>query len=61
MSGYADEAVVRNGALNPGATFLEKPFSSSELAQRVRETIDQSGDHNGAIYTPAASANSTIV
>jgi two-component system, cell cycle sensor histidine kinase and response regulator CckA len=60
MSGYADEAVVRNGALNPGATFLEKPFSSSELAQRVRETIDHSGDRNGATYT-VVSANSTSV
>jgi two-component system cell cycle sensor histidine kinase/response regulator CckA len=41
MSGYADEAVVRNGTLNPGATFLEKPFSSLELARRVRQTLDE--------------------
>jgi DNA-binding response OmpR family regulator len=41
MSGYADEAVKRNGALNPGATFLEKPFSSAELAQSVRRVLDE--------------------
>jgi FixJ family two-component response regulator len=43
-SGYADEAVRRNGALNPGATFLEKPFSSAELAQRVRDVFDEPAD-----------------
>jgi hypothetical protein len=40
MSGYADEAVVRHGSLNRGAVFLEKPFSSIDLARRVRETLD---------------------
>jgi hypothetical protein len=30
----------RHRTLNPGATFLEKPFSSPDLARRVRETLD---------------------
>jgi PAS domain S-box-containing protein len=40
MSGYADEAIVRNGSLEPGAAFLEKPFTAAQLARRVREALD---------------------
>jgi PAS domain S-box-containing protein len=40
MSGYADEVVSRNGALTPGSSFLEKPFSANDLAAKVRETLD---------------------
>jgi PAS domain S-box-containing protein len=43
MSGYADEAVVRNGALQKGAAFVEKPFSANDLARRVREVLDRPG------------------
>jgi two-component system cell cycle sensor histidine kinase/response regulator CckA len=41
MSGYADEAVARNGALEAGAAYLEKPFSGRDLAHRVRQTLDE--------------------
>jgi DNA-binding response OmpR family regulator len=41
MSGYAGHTVTRSGALEVEAAFLEKPFSSEELAQRVRETLDR--------------------
>jgi two-component system cell cycle sensor histidine kinase/response regulator CckA len=40
MSGYAGEALTQNGRLENGAGFIEKPFSSSELAQRVRAILD---------------------
>jgi hypothetical protein len=40
MSGYADEVVVRSGSLEPGAPFLEKPFSANDLATKIRETLD---------------------
>jgi two-component system cell cycle sensor histidine kinase/response regulator CckA len=40
MSGYADEAVTRNGILETGTAYLEKPFSASELAQKVRDALD---------------------
>ena len=40
MSGYADDVVTRNGSLEPGAPFLEKPFSGNDLAAKVRETLD---------------------
>jgi two-component system cell cycle sensor histidine kinase/response regulator CckA len=41
MSGYADEAVTRNGALEAGSAYLEKPFSGRDLARMVRETLDE--------------------
>jgi PAS domain S-box-containing protein len=41
MSGYSDEAVVRRGVVDPDASFLEKPFATTDLAARVREILDQ--------------------
>lgn len=40
MSGYADEAIARHGALEPGVAFLQKPFSPETLASKVREILD---------------------
>jgi CheY-like chemotaxis protein len=40
MSGYSNDAVMRNGSLQLGAAFLEKPFTSSEVAAKVRQTLD---------------------
>jgi CheY-like chemotaxis protein len=41
MSGYSDDAIVRNGsAPQPGTGFIQKPFSGDELASSVRELLD---------------------
>ena len=40
MSGYSDEAVFRHGIIRPGTAFIEKPFSQSALARKVREVLD---------------------
>ena len=40
MSGYADEAIVQHGVLDPGIAFLQKPFSPSSLSRKVREVLD---------------------
>ena len=41
MSGYAGEAVTRDGVLEPEAAFLAKPFSSNDLASKVRDVLDR--------------------
>jgi two-component system cell cycle sensor histidine kinase/response regulator CckA len=40
MSGYTDVAVFDPSVLDPGSAFLQKPFSSADLAQKVREILD---------------------
>jgi len=39
MSGYTDDAIVRNGILQPGNRFLQKPFTMESLARKVREAL----------------------
>jgi hypothetical protein len=39
MSGYAGNAPDAQGGL--GTHFISKPFTAGELAQRVREILDQ--------------------
>lgn len=41
MSGYADQDLVRQGLLEPGTHFLQKPFTPQELAERVRGILDR--------------------
>jgi two-component system cell cycle sensor histidine kinase/response regulator CckA len=40
MSGYADNAIVHHGVLDPGTHFLQKPFSLKALSSKVREVLD---------------------
>jgi PAS domain S-box-containing protein len=39
MSGYTDDAVTRDGFLNKGAEFIQKPFSAEELAAKIRAVL----------------------
>jgi PAS domain S-box-containing protein len=41
MTGYTDEMVVHHRVLEPGVQLLQKPFNKSELALKVRSTLDQ--------------------
>ena len=41
MSGYSDEAIAHHGALDPGTSFLQKPFSPAALAGKVRQVLTQ--------------------
>ena len=44
MSGYTREIIGHQGVLEDGVHFLHKPFSSSELAAKVREALAPSSD-----------------
>jgi two-component system cell cycle sensor histidine kinase/response regulator CckA len=41
MSGYTDDAVVRHGMLEPGLSYLEKPFRPDMLLRKVREALQR--------------------
>lgn len=41
MSGYPGGAAKRAGALEPGASYVEKPFSPAVLLERVRAALLQ--------------------
>ncbi len=41
ISGYTDETISRRGVLEEGVAFLQKPFTPSRLAHKVREVLDQ--------------------
>lgn len=41
MSGYTEHTITGHGVLGEGASFLIKPFSSEDLAQKVRGVLDE--------------------
>jgi len=44
MSGYTADVIARQGVLDKGICFLAKPFSSHELAVKIREALGQKVD-----------------
>jgi len=40
MSGYTDDHIVHHGVLDPGTHFIQKPFTATTLARKVREVLD---------------------
>jgi PAS domain S-box-containing protein len=41
MSGYTEDAIVQHGVLKPGIAFLNKPFTSQTLGEKIREVLEQ--------------------
>jgi PAS domain S-box-containing protein len=41
ITGYAENAVVGNGRLEPGMQIITKPFSVGDLGEKIREMIDR--------------------
>ncbi len=40
ITGYAENAVIGNGHLEPGMEILVKPFAMASLANKVREMLE---------------------
>jgi PAS domain S-box-containing protein len=40
VSGYTDDAILRQGVSETGTAFLAKPFTASALAHKVRQVLD---------------------
>ncbi len=40
VSGYSEEAILRHGVLEPGTTFLQKPFTAADLLSNLRRSLD---------------------
>ncbi len=41
MSGYTDDAILRNGVMSTATPFLQKPFTPGMLTKKIREVLDQ--------------------
>ena len=41
MSGYPADVIAHHGVLDPDVFFIEKPFSLTDLAEKVREVLDK--------------------
>jgi DNA-binding response OmpR family regulator len=39
MSGYTEDAIVHHGVLEPGLSFIQKPFTADALVRRIREVL----------------------
>src|SRR5207237_1730402 len=40
MSGYTDDAIIRQGIIATGDNFIQKPFTFNTVARKVREMLD---------------------
>src|SRR5579872_129935 len=51
MSGYTDDVVLQRGVSNSQVAFLHKPFTTQELAGKVREVLDRvtAANHNDPV------------
>lgn len=46
-SGYTDDAIARQGVLDPAVAFIQKPYRPKALARRIREVLDEISEATG--------------
>jgi PAS domain S-box-containing protein len=56
MSGYTDDARVREGGPEAAAAFLQKPFAMGAFARKVREILDAPRSDGGGGVEPSSRA-----
>jgi PAS domain S-box-containing protein len=56
-SAYTENAIVHQGVLNKGVALLQKPFTPSALAYKLREVLDQPSAHNSEAAPETSDAN----
>ena len=49
ITGYAENAAIGNGDLQPGMHVLTKPFAMDKLAARIKSIIEQGRDNGGRL------------
>jgi PAS domain S-box-containing protein len=56
MSGYAQPVLTENGTLQPGVTIIEKPFTRTDLLDRVHARLHQAaaGEDGGSVDRSAS-------
>jgi FixJ family two-component response regulator len=47
MSGYTDNVLLNRGNIDPGVRLLSKPFRKSDLAQMIRQALDEPAKPDG--------------
>lgn len=52
MSGYVDDVLAGEGVTHPEESFLEKPFSFEDLAQKIREVLKSSDTQSAQDANP---------
>jgi CheY-like chemotaxis protein len=41
MSGYTSDIIAHHGVIDEGVHFIQKPFTSADLATKVRQVLDR--------------------
>lgn len=57
-SGYSDDAALREGSLERGARFLQKPYSGDELARTIRACLDERAQPSSSSASSSAATTS---
>jgi FixJ family two-component response regulator len=50
MSGYTANVIAHQGVLDEGVSFIQKPFSMADLAEKLREVLDTAPNNNGCSF-----------